>query len=70
MKKKTNETVCKQCGKIIVGASKVGLCESCFSKDAEVALGAAGVSAILWKLIKKYGPKLLKDALEFYKKFK
>lgn len=32
MNKKSNEAVCKKCGKIIVGSSKTGLCESCSNK--------------------------------------
>ena len=30
---------CKHCGKVIVGKSKAGLCEQCFSKDAKVGGG-------------------------------
>ena len=70
MKKKTDSVVCKQCGKIIVGTSKVGLCESCFNKNAGAAVGILGLIGVLWKPIKKHTPKLLKEARDLYKNIK
>lgn len=43
-------TRCKQCGKIIVGNSKFGLCDSCFNGDVGKAGIAAGISAALYKV--------------------
>ena len=44
---------CKQCGKIIVGNSKMGLCEQCFSTDAKVSGGIlAGLTALAIKFRK------------------
>jgi len=60
MKKKNNAVVCKQCGKIIVGSSKAGLCESCFNKDAGVVVAGAAATPFLIKMGKKYGPKVFK----------
>ncbi len=34
---------CKQCGKTIVGKSKLGLCEQCFSSDVKKGGGAGFV---------------------------
>lgn len=61
MKKKTNAVVCKQCGKIIVGDSKMGLCESCFNKDAGGIAAGAAAAPFLIKIGKKYGPKVFKS---------
>jgi len=62
MKKKNTTAVCKQCGKILVGESKTGLCESCLNKDAGAAVIGAAVIPVLIKFGKKVGPKLLKGA--------
>lgn len=62
MKKKKTTAVCKQCGKILVGESKTGLCEGCLNKDAgAVVVGAAAIPMLI-KVGKKVGPKLLKGA--------
>ncbi len=53
-------TRCKQCGKVIVGNAKLGLCDSCFSKDSGRAAEGAGILALVWVGVKKYGPKVLK----------
>ena len=48
MKQNDNSTRCKQCGKVIVGNSKLGLCDRCFNKDATTG---AGVIAGIWGVI-------------------
>ena len=67
MKKKNETVVCKQCGKIIVGVSKAGLCESCFSKDAGIVAAGMAAAPILYKAGKKvlsagkkHGPAVVK----------
>lgn len=60
-------TRCKQCGKVIVGGGKMGLCDSCFNNDAG-KIGIVGTTFLaLWKPIKKYGPKLVKRIVEWIK---
>lgn len=51
-------TKCKQCGKVIVGNAKLGLCDSCFNKDAGIVVGGASILTSLGVGIKKHGPKL------------
>ena len=60
MSKDERYTRCKQCGKIIVGSGKLGLCDSCFNADAKkaaIAGATVGVSVKyrkeIWKFIKK-----------------
>lgn len=54
---------CKQCGKIIVGDNKLGLCPMCADKDKKGAAGIAMVAAGGFLAIKKYG----KPAIELIK---
>ena len=55
---------CKQCGKIIVGDSKLGICPKCADKDKR---GAAGIGVALVGVglaIKRFGKpavNLIKD---------
>lgn len=56
MKKGNEAVVCRQCGKIIVGSSKFGLCESCANKDTGYALIAGGVGGLLLRAAKKVVP--------------
>lgn len=60
MRKKSDVVVCKQCGKILVGSSKTGLCQSCFNKDTSVAVTGVVAAPLLYKLGKKLGPKVFK----------
>ena len=53
MKRKNETVVCKQCGKIIVGTSKAGLCESCFSKDTGIVAAGMAAAPILYRVGKK-----------------
>lgn len=71
MKKQSDAAVCKQCGKIVVGSSKMGLCESCFNKDAGRAIKVVAVGQILWLAGKRYLPKAKKylpKVLELFRK--
>ena len=34
MSKENDQAVCRHCGKVLVGNSKSGLCDSCFNKRA------------------------------------
>ena len=57
---------CRKCGKVIVGSSKLGLCDSCFSKEGtKVGLFGTG-AAILYKNRKR----IFEFVREFYRKFK
>lgn len=67
MKKKNTTAVCKQCGKILVGESKTGLCDGCLNKDAGIAAAGAVAVPVLVKLGKKYGPSLLKGIKAVYR---
>lgn len=60
MKRKNDAVVCKQCGKIIVGTGKMGLCESCFNKGAGVAVTGIAAAPFLYKLGRKFGPKVIR----------
>ena len=58
---------CKQCGKILISESKLGLCPKCADKDirgaAEAVGGLAIVSAIIkitWKPVKGLIKALIK----------
>lgn len=62
MKKRNDVVVCRQCGKIIVGNSKTGLCESCFNKGAGVVAAGVVATPILIKIGKKFVPKIIKGA--------
>lgn len=53
MSKNDEYTRCKQCGKVIVGGGKMGLCDSCFNADAEKGLFAVGVGAVVFKFRKQ-----------------
>ena len=53
MEKNEESTRCKQCGKVIVGDSKLGLCDYCFNKDTTRGVGAIGGGMAAWKLIIK-----------------
>ena len=57
------EKRCKQCGKILVSDSKIGLCPKCADKDArgavEIGVGAIGIGLIVKKLWKP-GVELVK----------
>ena len=63
-----NETRCKQCGKIIVGGGKMGLCDSCFNKDATRSAEIAGSSYLLYKILKKHGKAIINWLRKFIKK--
>ncbi len=56
---------CKQCGKIIVGKSKVGLCEQCASKDLKVAGGAGLLTGGLILKYRKPIGNAIKAAAKF-----
>lgn len=58
-------TRCKHCGKVIVGNAKLGLCDSCFSKDTGHAVEAVGGIAVIWYGIKKWGPKIVNFVKNF-----
>lgn len=47
--KKNDVSRCRKCNKVIVGSSKLGLCDSCFSKEGAKAAAAAGASAVAFK---------------------
>lgn len=66
--KKTNETEKKcPCGRIITDPNnKTGLCPKC-QKKGNTVLGLGGLAAIGLG-IKKYGPKLIKGAINIIKK--
>ncbi len=53
MNKNDGYTRCKQCGKVIVGGGKMGLCDSCFNSDAEKAGGIAIAGGIIFKFRKQ-----------------
>ena len=42
MSRSERRTRCKQCGKVIMGRSKMGLCDRCFNKDATGTMGLLG----------------------------
>lgn len=70
MKKRNDTVVCRQCGKIIVGSSKVGLCEGCFNKDVSGVVGVVGVvgaAASIRIIIKKCGSEI-KDLFQSLRK--
>lgn len=68
MKQHNEATRCKQCGKVIVGSSKMGLCDSCFNDDAAKAGGIAVAIGIFWKPVKKYVPKAIKWVSSFIRR--
>ncbi len=50
---------CIQCGKLLIGESKMGLCPKCADKDARGAVeGAAGLAVIALILGKTVKPAL------------
>ncbi len=44
---------CKQCGKILVGDSKMGLCPKCVDKDARGAVGIGASVVAIGLIVKK-----------------
>ena len=48
-----NITRCRKCGKVIVGNSKLGLCESCLNAEAEKAGFATIVLGLGYKFRKQ-----------------
>ncbi len=65
-----NGTRCKQCGKVIVGGGKMGLCDSCFNKDATKTVGIAGGGYVLFRVLKKHGKAILNGLEKILKTFK
>ena len=62
--KNISETRCKKCGKVIVGASKMGLCDSCFNKQATKGGGILLAIGAAWKPIIKPIGKAISNAIE------
>ena len=62
--KDDSTTRCKKCGKVIVGKSRLGLCDSCFNSDATKTVGTLGALALLIKPVIKPIGKAITNALK------
>ena len=65
MSKNEGYTRCKQCGKVIVGNGKMGLCDSCFNSDAE----KGGLLLLAGGAIYKFRKEIAKGAKAILKLF-
>lgn len=68
MKKNDGATRCKHCHKVIVGNGHMGLCDSCFNKDATKGIGTVLVGGTLWINRKNIGELLGKLVERVFKK--
>ena len=66
MNKNDGYTRCKQCGKVIVGGGKMGLCDSCFNRDAE----KGGIILLIGGTLYKFRKEIAKGAKAVFKLLK
>ena len=65
----TDATRCKQCGKVIVGGGKMGLCDSCFNKDVTRTAEIAGGGFFAYRFLKKNWKTIINGVGKLVKKF-